>query len=115
MTRRTRTAGRTVLAVPLLLGLVPACGLVDRAPALVRIVNESDEDVLVHRIEPEDTYSALVEAGGSRAIPLDDCTGERIVVETAAGTELAIFDEPLCPRTRIVIDADAGVTYEEAG
>jgi hypothetical protein len=106
-----RAAGPVVA----LLLLVPACGLLDRQPQLVRVVNESDEDVVVHRVEPEDTYGALVEAGASRALALDECTGERIVVETADGRELATFDGPLCPRTRIVVDADAQVTYEEAG
>lgn len=93
MTRRAPAVRAAGLVVPVLL-LVPGCGLLDRAPEPARIVNESDEDVVVHRIEPEDTYLALVEAGGSRAVPLDG---------------------PLCPRTRIVVDADLQVTDEEAG
>ncbi|GIG37405.1 hypothetical protein [Cellulomonas pakistanensis] len=114
MTRRAPALRAAGLVVPLLL-VVAGCGLLERAPDLARIVNESDDDVVVHRIEPEDRYSALVEAGGSGAFPLDECTGERIVVETTDGAELATFDEPLCPRSRIVIDADSEVTYDKHG
>jgi hypothetical protein len=104
----SRAAVRGLLLATVLL-TAGGCGLLDHAPAEAEIVNRSDQDV--GREEPDGTYSAVVDAGGSTSLALDGCTGTGFVVETASGTELATVEEPLCPRTRVEIGPDGSVTY----
>lgn len=89
------------------------CVPVDHARFNMDVTNESGEDVVV-RWPDEDgvTHELAVPAGQGYGLDVE-CAGTWFSITTADGEELAMFDEPACPRTRLLVAVDGSVTYTE--
>jgi hypothetical protein len=118
------TVPRTCVALIVLAGMSTAtltgCIFGDRKPPFAQLVNDRTASVTLtvtgSKVAPKEFPArkglSVYGADGKPLEGADKCEGEGfIVTDTATGTVLGTFQDPVCGDTTIIVKADGTVTY----
>lgn len=75
--------------------------------------NETGELVRVAVAGARLTYDEVVASEAIKTVPLEECVGTALVVETDSGNSIGRVDQPACPGWTLTIRPDRSLSYSQ--